>query len=302
MLFSELYGAYYNAVAKILSVAVKGELNEKEMRRIVDKYAFSESTLSILPALKEEKWQLVTRDLQTPMMHEPTLPLTLLQKRWLKAITLDPRVRLFGIPTDGLEDVEPLFTSADCYVFDSYADGDDYESETYIQLFRRILDAVKNRYPLKLEVENRNGDLVQMNVIPEYIEYSEKDDKFRLITSGCGYAPTVNIGRVRSCKRYYGGNIQVRGSLPKKPNRIVLELTDARNALERVLLHFAHFEKQAERLGENKYRVTILYDQDDETELVIRVLSFGPFVKAIEPERFVNLIRERLIKQKSCGL
>lgn len=302
MLFSELYGAYYNTVAKILTAAVKGELTEKEIRRIVDEYAFSESTLSILPALKEEKWQLVTRDLQTPLRYAPTMPLTLLQKRWLKAIALDPRVRLFDIPTDGLEDVEPLFTPEDYCVFDSYADGDDYESEAYIQHFRRILDAVKNRYPLKLEVENRNGELVQMNVIPEYIEYSEKDDKFRLITSGCGYAPTVNIGRVRSCRRYYGGNIQVCGSLPKKPNRIVLELTDARNALERVLLHFAHFEKQAERLGENKYRVTILYDQDDETELVIRVLSFGPFVKAIEPERFVNLIRERLIKQKSCGL
>ena len=39
-----------------------------------------------------------------------------------------------------------------------------------------------------------------------------------------------------------------------------------------------------------------------ETEIVIRVLSFGPYVKALEPESFVNLIKERLISQKSCEL
>ena len=42
--------------------------------------------------------------------------------------------------------------------------------------------------------------------------------------------------------------------------------------------------------------------KDDETEIVIRVLSFGPMIKVIAPEHFENLIKERLIKQKSCGL
>ena len=69
-----------------------------------------------------------------------------------------------------------------------------------------------------------------------------------------------------------------------------------------MLLHFAHFEKEAQRLDEKHYRVTINYRQDDETELVIRVLSFGPFIKATEPERFVGLIKKRLEMQKSCGL
>jgi predicted DNA-binding transcriptional regulator YafY len=42
----------------------------------------------------------------------------------------------------------------------------------------------------------------------------------------------------------------------------------------------------------------IHYQQEDETELVIRVLSFGPFVRVAEPDHFVNLIRERLVSQK----
>lgn len=68
------------------------------------------------------------------------------------------------------------------------------------------------------------------------------------------------------------------------------------------MLHFVHFDKEVEKLGDNKYRVKINYQKADETELVIRVLSFGPMIKVIEPRDFVNLIKERLSMQKSCGI
>ena len=54
----------------------------------------------------------------------------------------------------------------------------------------------------------------------------------------------------------------------------------------------------AQRLDEKQYRILIRYQQDDETEVVIRVLSFGPFVKVTEPESFVELIKSRLKMQK----
>ena len=79
---------------------------------------------------------------------------------------------------------------------------------------------------------------------------------------------------------------------------VEFELTDVRNALERVMMHFAHFEKQAEKMEENRYLVKITYDRDDETELLIRILSFGPMIKVVGPETFVELMKERLLKQK----
>ena len=77
--------------------------------------------------------------------------------------------------------------------------------------------------------------------------------------------------------------------------------TKGRYAL-RVMLHFAHFEKQAERLDTQHYIVKIKYAKNDETEMVIRILSFGPLVEVIGSEGFRNLVIERLKKQKSCGL
>ena len=67
------------------------------------------------------------------------------------------------------------------------------------------------------------------------------------------------------------------------------------------MTHFSHFEKSVEKLDDLHYRVKLIYDADDETELIIRVLSFGPMVKAVAPERFISKIRERLIKQRNIS-
>ena len=133
-------------------------------------------------------------------MRGQKLPLTLLEKRWLKAILLDPRLRLFDCELKGLEEVEPLFLPDDIHIFDKYADGDSYDNEKYIQNFRTIMDAIAARCPLRIDVENRRGMLTHIKALPEYMEYSEKDDKFRLITSGCRYGRTINLARILSCK------------------------------------------------------------------------------------------------------
>ena len=304
MIFSELYSAYYNAVAAVLRTACERPVRKADLRRIVNENAFGESVLNIEPALLEERWQLLRADGTTPVRHPPTMPLTTLQKRWLKAVSMDPRVRLFPDPIPDFPEVEPLFRPEDICVYDRYTDGDPFEDEEYIANFRLILDAVRRRVPLSVETVNRHGAAVHRVVMPEYLEYSEKDDKFRLIGSGCSYGGTVNLGRILSVR-------QVKKlPRPKKPGpekqrerrTVVLELINLRNALERVLMHFAHFDKEADRLGPGRYRVTVTYEAEDETELVIRVLSFGPMVRVVSPDTFTALIRSRLSRQRALGL
>ena len=306
MIFSELYSAYYNTVAAVLAEAVRHPLADSELRKIIEQHAFRESALSIIPALKEERWQLIRADGTTPIQRKPDMPLTMLQRRWLKSIAMDPRIRLFGDLTFDFPEAAPLFRPEDILVFDKYSDGDPYEDETYIANFRLILDAVKRKYPLRIEMTSGKGELLSMSIFPESLEYSEKDDKFRLTGKEGHYASTINLGRIISCRpseepgkyRREPGPAGQRG----RQKRVVFELVDERNALERALMHFAHFRKQAEKTEDGRYRITVYYDKEDEMELVIRVLSFGPLIRVTEPQRFVGLIRQRLIVQKSCGL
>ena len=302
MFFNEIYGAYYNAVSKILAKAVEKTVTPKDIRKIVEEAAFGESSINIENSLSGEKWQLVTKNGDTPLENKPSLPLTTLEKRWLKAISLDPKVKLFGEDFSDLRDVEPLFTPDDICVFDKYADGDPYEDEKYINNFRLMLDAINRQYPVKLTTKNNKGEEKYIVFLPQYMEYSEKDDKFRVVGSGGRWATVVNMGRIIWCHPYvkpYTPNTNTK--MVRDKETVIFQLTDERNALERALMHFAHFEKQAEKLADNRYKITVTYDKDDETELLIRVLSFGPMIKVTSPDSFINLIKERLIKQKSCG-
>ena len=113
----------------------------------------------------------------------------------------------------------------------------------------------------------------------------------------------INLGRIISCEKYenqQGGKVGKRNQ--SRLRKVIFELVDERNALERVLMHFVHLEKQVEKIDERKYQVTLYYDKEDETEILIRVLSFGPMLRVVKPVAFINLIKSRLLDQKSCGL
>ena len=104
MLFSEVYGNYFNAIAAVLTRAAEGGLTGKELTAIVQEAAFGESLLTIPAALTDGRWPLLEKDLSTRLHHAPSMPLTALQKQWLKALLQDPRIRLFAPSEKGLED------------------------------------------------------------------------------------------------------------------------------------------------------------------------------------------------------
>jgi predicted DNA-binding transcriptional regulator YafY len=85
---------------------------------------------------------------------------------------------------------------------------------------------------------------------------------------------------------------------PNENPPIVLEITKERNSLERFLLQFASFDRKTEYDPERDvYTCQISYDMSDETELLIRILSFGPTVKVLGPQSFLDQVKERLIRQ-----
>lgn len=306
MLFSEIYSAYYNTVASIIACSQKNELDSDSLYGIVKDSAFPESYLTIGSSLETGKWPLIKEDYSTNIKNFPTMPLTLLQKQWLKALIFDKRFKLFVSPQvqsrleKDLQDIEPLFEQKDFYLYDKYLDADPYDDEVYIKNFHTILDAVHQKKLIQVEYTGRFGQKDIFVCSPSKIEYSEKDDKFRIISKVKNKVTILNVARIISCEIIDEKNdvaISENGLPKKRRARVVLEIYDDRKAMERIMLAFAHFEKSAIQVDENTYRLTINYDSFDETELGIRVLSFGPMVKVLEPENFVSLIKQRIEKQ-----
>ena len=162
---------------------------------------------------------------------------------------------------------------------------------------RLPLRAIHENRKMRIRFHGHTGVRHSFVCNPYRLEYSEKDDKFRILVTGMRRMNTINMARIRSCElleEYDPGAVTV----PKgRLKALTLLLHDERNGLERVLLHFSHFEKETQKLDERLYRITLRYDQDDETELLIRVLSFGPVLEVVAPITFRQLMRNRIQKQ-----
>ena len=302
-IFSEVYGTYYNIVADILGKAASDGLTLEQLKRIVYKDGYEESALELLPALTDERWLLLTKEIKTPLIHKPSMPLTLLQKKWLKALLLDERVRLFFTDDElaneekALEDVEPLYRPEQFVFFDRFVDGDDYKSVRYRENFRQILQAIKDHLAIDASYRtNKDNVIVWTNLVPITLEYSAKDDKFRLQGMAGSRHVTLNLGKIITVE--LGEPLAEELPLVSvSQEKLVLELVDERHTMMRALMHFSDLAKETEKLDDTHYLLTVYYDKNDETEMVYRVLSFGPTMKVREPECFVELLKERLKEQ-----
>ena len=301
MLFNEIYSSYYLAVSSILREAVRCRLTGTKLSEIVRDNAFCESFIAIMNGLRCEKWQLMRHDFSTNITNEPDLPLSILEKRWLKSLLSDPRIKLFSPDTSGLDDIEPLFDYKNVVYYDRYTDGDDYNDSEYIEHFRLILKSMREKRNLHIIFETRLHECRDITVTPHHLEYSSKDDRFRLVCSGASqkndsFRWTINISRIVECEV---SDEDEHHALPEKiMERVTFELSDQWNAMERVLLHFSHLQRETKRIGDKRYLVRLWYDKDDETEILIRILSFGSAIRVTEPERFIERLKERIRKQK----
>jgi len=296
-MFHEIHGGYYHAVAEILAEAVDGSLTKESMLDIVRRQAFEESVLTIPQALTSGKWPLLTNDLKTPLMHHPTMPLTNLQRRWLKTLLQDPRIKLFGVTDEGLEDVQPLYPADAIVWYDRYSDGDPYEDEGYIERFGEILKALREKRSIRICFEGRKGYPHTWVCVLHRLEYSAKDDKFRVLCMAYGKTMTINLSRMRYCELLGAYDENQIFEPHMKRDTVVLHLTDERNALERVMLHFSHLQKETRRMEDGRYEVRLTYEGEDETEILIRILSFGPVLEVVAPQDFRKKVRERIEKQ-----
>lgn len=310
MIFNEIYGCYYNVVAKILSLAVEGELTEKKMREIASEYAFEESALTILPALRKQQWQLLDEHLETPILQAPTMPMTTLERRWLKTLLMDPRIMLF-LPLEseeepaevlaslkqGLEEVEPLFLPSEVVYFDRYQDGDPYEEASYIQNFHRIRRAIQEHRKLRILYENGQGQEKIQTLEPLKLEYSDKEDKFRLLGDHRHNTVTMNLARIHGMEELEESFPEDVSLAKRKRRGLTFELTDEKGALDRAMMQFAHYKKGVERLEDRKYRVSMEYDVEDETDVLIQIMSFGTLIRVIEPLQVREELKSRIKKQ-----
>ena len=316
-IFSEIYGAYYRIVAKILE---ERSVTPARMNELIRKYGFRDSVLFLPPKIDPrsgENWGLLRSEggvFKAVTKNPPPKIVTALQKRWLKAILADPKIRLFmdddtiARLEKRLEGVQSLFRSEHFYIPDRYSDGDKCDSESYRSVFRTILTAAREKNMVEVTYRSRKGAVKRLILLPVKIEYSHKDDKFRLyavqrkqgrLKEGC----ILNIGRIISAENTgITEDITVPldnlRSFRRCDEPVEVHIAAERNAMERFLMEFASYEKQTELDDDGSgCTVRLWYDRPDEAEMLIRLLSYGAALEILSPPSLRHAAAARVHRQ-----
>lgn len=315
-LFSEVYNCYFQVIKSLIEK--KKYISEKELNFRIQDNCFEESILYLLPKLTQDGWGFYEkRDgvLRSKLSTDFYVPLTDLQKSYLKAILMDDKIGLFLSDGEIAEinaafaDVEPLYRAEDFYYYDRFMDQDDYKNPNYRTHFQMLMKAIQNHEYLDILYESRLNHRVHHIYLPCRLEYSVKNDRFRLLavearTQRNRRVEILNLSRIvkiistgKTAKQAPNIDKSLKRSYYKEPVRILIK--DRRNALERAMLQFANYEKSTRKIEKDTYECLIYYNKKMETELLIEVLSFGPMIKVVGNEAFLKLIKERLARQKA---
>lgn len=320
-LFSEIYSCYYQVLRHLLSAS--GAVTLGDLRARIGQEGFTESLLSIIPRLEDGSWNLFHRDGElylSKLSAPPLMPVSALEKSYLKALLADPRIGLFLNDEQKealggmLSAVSPLWEPGQIYYYDRFADGDPYEEAGYRQNFRTLLQAQKSGRYVEIDYNSPAGTRVHHYYVPARLEYSIKNDKFRLLAlkdpgsgkSGRMRLEILNLSRmqyVRLTDKKISSpidlNAMIQNSYYREPLRV--HIVNRRNALERAMLHFANYRKNTTRISQDTYECLIYYNQSMETELLIEVMSFGPMLTVLGNDRFLGLLKARLKRQMALA-
>lgn len=308
--FSEIYSCYYAIITEIVNNA---PITAQKIKELIKKNGFSETHLFLFPLLNELPFLEKKGDTYYSLLENKIhIPLTKIEKAWIKAVSKDCRFQLFTESPNTsslLDTAEPLFLQEYFNYYDRFCDGDDFENPLYQKHFKTINNAIDKKKILKIRYQSPHREKITCgDYLPIKFEFSNKDNKFRIVTAKivknkiADYV-LLNMARIvdtkdtdKTCEHAVDFEQTIKKINTEEP--VVVEIYNQRNAIERFMIEFSTFKKQSEFNAETQTCTTkIHYRKMDELEVLIKLLSFGPTIKVLGPDRFVQLLLYRLQKQ-----
>ena len=134
MIYHRIYNNYFHAIEILIHELLKTKPGKENTTiRMIDRLPVNQRFLKLLKSFVDKNLNdIIDTNGHVASLDTDTLaeyPMTILERRWLKSMSLDPRVQLFDIDWSGLDDVEPLYLPNDVVYFDQQNTSDPWNNE-----------------------------------------------------------------------------------------------------------------------------------------------------------------------------
>jgi hypothetical protein len=245
---------------------------------------------------------------------QPPLPVrfTKLEKAWLKALLEEPEIRMV-LENKTLEKLQKELDGFDSPIKREYFELTNTiklleitQREAYEKNFSLLLNALIQEKPIRYSNTDRKGKVYKnMLALPVAIEYSMRDGRFRISMYSIDdkrpiMANIFTLSDLRivdeevSMDRETAKQLLFEQKYSEEP--VILEVTDRKAAMERCFMCFSGMERTARELGDYKYEIRLNYYLFEEENLIRNIISLGPYVKVVSPQRIADEVIRRVKK------
>lgn len=310
--FNRIYSEYYKIALKTIKA-----INEKKIstQEELISYISSFQVLNGKTPKKSKKYRedfldatadlfkIKNKELYTPFMNihnDFMFPLTTIEISFLKTMINDDKCKLIlgeaykllksELDKNEYSEIYPYFNKNNYVIFDQYVNGDEFDDKNYRKIFKLLINAIKKKEPIYFEYIE-DGVLKTKVSIPEKIEYSQKEDRFKIVINSKNRP--LDVQNIKFCE-YSDKPLS-----PAKKKEILTCILamdipeDKKYIRNRLFREFSPFERNCEKIDDTGHVLSFKFEEGDYKEIAYRLLQFGPYVYCSEP----TCVRER-IKEK----
>ncbi|UWG96647.1 WYL domain-containing protein [Dehalobacter sp. DCM] len=324
-LFDEVKNRYFHLMMQIINECAVGK-TKQEIIRIIDDGEFDQKVIGknqrsfvdyvLNRCDHSENFHILTEKNghyfpSVQDFADPPLPIrfTNIEKAWLKALLDQPDISLVLsdqtrlIIQAGLRDMDTPIRQEYMEMTNTVQLPEMTEPDSYRENFRFILEALINEKAIRYHNRDRKGNVHKDKLaLPVSLEYAMRDGRFRVSMFSIDdnrpiMANLTTLSKIRVVQE----TIPIDRETAKKvlwekvaPEPVVLEVTDKKGAMERSFMCFSGMDRSAKQIAENTYELRLNYYVFDEENLIRNILSLGPYVKVISPQRIIDEVIRRV--------
>lgn len=320
LLFNEIFGVSFARLGEILlsitkkSTLKKTELNDMKMS-YADQFFFDgfeekaqidtedrrieqvEGFIDAFVSTNGDKVDSIYEMLDSSLISKPIdlLPLTSIEIQWMINILHNPLSKCFLKEEERAHILEwlgesDLFDINTVVLHDQHIGVEEYYKNSNIGTStQKIMSAIRNNRMVNVKYKSQYGRLSNYICAPVYIEYSKRDNRFRVrAVSKTNIVKTFNLERILDVtildETYdkVSAETTIEKHLKENECELVIFFSETRNIPDRVLTEFSCFKKKCVKWGNERYRMTLYYDKEDKREILVRLLSYGSLINVFD--------------------
>lgn len=312
-LFNDYKNRYYRCIQNIINQIYNGEkYDKKDIRKMLHNAYLEEESILVNELVNKNFFKFEDDIVKLRIDYNIPIRLNDLELAYLKMFVEDDEFNkvlndeILEKLKKNLNDVQSL----DYNKFwkreniDKY--GDSLKNNEIRNNILILEKAILNNKYIKYSSKNRNGDIFENKIAYPYkIEYSIKNNKYRLIIFFDNRAIKINIDSITNIKILEERDvlekekIQIQDFIKNRKNigePLVLKIEDNNNTLDRCFNLFSAYDKKYYYDTDNNLILNIYYHNFDEAEIVRDILSLGKSVIVLEPKKIRDKVVERILR------